>query len=124
MENSVQIFLQICISGDSESIISNSSGSSRPPTPFSRPETAAVIQRPKTTTISERAELNMTEDGDETVQEDGLDPVEETLAPPKLHQKHCRTSADSDKYKRLSKHMTEDDEDILKMKEYMERNGL
>lgn len=31
--------------GDSESIMSTSSGSSRPPTPFSRPVTATVIQR-------------------------------------------------------------------------------
>ena len=108
------------LSGDSESIISNSSGSSRPPTPFSRPETAAVIQRPKTTTISERAELNMTEDGDESVEE----PMEETLVPPKEDQKHCRTGADSEKHKRLSRHIAEDDEDILKMKEYMEKNGL
>ena len=106
------------ISGDSESIISISSGSSRPPTPFSRPETAAVIQRPKTTTISERAELNMTEEGDETVEGNGLEPIEETLTLPKEDQKH------SDKYRRLSKHIAEDDEDILKMKEYMEKNGL
>ena len=121
----LNIWTVFFISGDSESIISVSSGSSRPPTPFSRPETAAVIQRPKTTTISERAELDMTDDGDETVQEDALDPVEETLLPTKLHQKHCRTNnADSDKHKRLSKQMADDDEDILKMKQYMEKNGL
>ena len=46
------------------SIKSGSSGASRPPTPFSRPVTAAVIVRPKTTTISERAELRMEEGGE------------------------------------------------------------
>ena len=51
------------------SIRSGSSGASRPPTPFSRPVTAAVIVRPKTTTISERAELRMEEGGEA---EDGL----------------------------------------------------
>eukprot|EP00090_Calanus_glacialis_P013187 TRINITY_DN21823_c0_g1_i2.p1 TRINITY_DN21823_c0_g1~~TRINITY_DN21823_c0_g1_i2.p1 ORF type:complete len:155 (-),score=56.35 TRINITY_DN21823_c0_g1_i2:40-504(-) len=109
--------------GDSESIMSTSSGSSRPPTPFSRPVTATVIQRPKTTTISERAELNMTEEGEET-NEDILEPIEESLAPPKVKRTLSRNGVDSENHKRLSKHIAEDDEDIIKMKEYMEQKGL
>ena len=103
--------------------MSTSSGSSRPPTPFSRPVTATVIQRPKTTTISERAELNMTEEGEET-NEDILEPIEESLAPPKVKRTLSRNGVDSENHKRLSKHIAEDDEDIIKMKEYMEQKGL
>jgi len=112
---------------DSESIVSTSSGSSRPPTPFSRPVTATVIQRPKTTTISERAELNMTEEGeevDEDNNEEILDPIEEALAPPKIKRTHSRNGVDSENHRKLSRHIAEDDEDIMKMKEYMEQKGL
>ena len=107
--------------------MSTSSGSSRPPTPFSRPVTATVIQRPKTTTISERAELNMTEEGEEVgeeINEDILEPIEESLIPPKIKRTHSRNGVDSENHKRLSKHIAEDDEDIMKMKEYMEQKGL
>ena len=117
----------LILGNDSESIVSTSSGSSRPPTPFSRPVTATVIQRPKTTTISERAELNMTEEGeevDEDNNEEILDPIEEALAPPKIKRTHSRNGVDSENHRKLSRHIAEDDEDIMKMKEYMEQKGL
>ena len=61
---------------DSESMVSTSRGSSRPATPFSRPDTTAVIQKPTTTTISETDELNTTEEGDEVDEE-----IENILVP-------------------------------------------
>ena len=111
--------------GDSESIVSTSSGSSRPPTPFSRPVTATVIQRPKTTTISERAELNMTEEGEENCLEndENLEPIDEVCVQKQIKRTHSKNGIDYE-HRKLSRHITEDDEDILKMKEYMEQKGL
>ena len=116
---------------DAVSIKSGSSGASRPPTPFSRPVTAAVIVRPKTTTISERAELRMEEAGEA---EDGLIDIldeEDTgagLQPPKIRRTASRNSVESGHVTTLSRHVSrniaEDDEEILKMKEYMEQKGL
>ena len=106
------------------SIKSGSSGASRPPTPFSRPVTAAVIVRPKTTTISERAELRMEEAGEA---EDGLIDIldeEDTgagLQPPKIRRTASRNSVESGHVTTLSRHVSrniaEDDEEILKMKQ-------
>lgn len=110
---------------DCLSLHSTSSTSSRPPTPFSRPVTATVIQRPKTTTISERAELHFTEEegGEEVIEE----VEEETPAPPKLKRTASRNGGldglDSN-HRNMSRHIAEDDEDIIKMKEYMEQKGL
>ena len=60
----------------------------------------------------------------EEINEDILDPIEENLAPPKMKRTHSRNSAEFENHKRLSKHIAEDDEDIMKMKEYMEQKGL
>ena len=121
---------------DAVSIKSGSSGASRPPTPFSRPVTAAVIVRPKTTTISERAELRM-EEGVEA--EDGLIDIlteeePETragLQPPKMRRTGSRNSVEAGHVghlaplsRHVSRNIAEDDEEILKMKEYMEQKGL
>lgn len=118
------------------SIKSGSSGASRPPTPFSRPVTAAVIVRPKTTTISERAELRMEEGGE---MEDGLIDIlteEESegragLQPPKTRRTASRNSVEAGHAghvaplaRHVSRNIAEDDEEILKMKEYMEQKGL
>ena len=120
---------------DCESIKSGSSGASRPPTPFSRPVTAAVIVRPKTTTISERAELKMEEVG-----EDGNDVLDEVYEeseenipelelphPPKLRRTGSRTGNGTEHVtalRQVSRNIAEDDTDIIKMKEYMEQKGL
>ena len=121
---------------DAVSIKSGSSGASRPPTPFSRPVTAAVIVRPKTTTISERAELRMEEGGE---MEDGLIDIlteEEPearagLQPPKMRRTASRNSVEAGHAghvaplaRHVSRNIAEDDEEILKMKEYMEQKGL
>ena len=118
------------------SIKSGSSGASRPPTPFSRPVTAAVIVRPKTTTISERAELRMEEGGEA---DDGLIDIlteEEPesragLQPPKIRRTASRNSVETGHVghaaplsRHVSRNIAEDDEEILKMKEYMEQKGL
>ena len=109
---------------DCESIKSGSSGASRPPTPFSRPVTAAVIVRPKTTTISERAELRMEENG-----EDGAgDVIEEVVGEssvPKVRRALSRNGMEHlPTLRQVSRNIAEDDEDIIKMKEYMEQKGL
>ena len=108
---------------DCESIKSGSSGASRPPTPFSRPVTAAVIVRPKTTTISERAELRMEENG-----EDGSDVIEEVISDnvvPKVRRAVSRNGMEHlPTLRQVSRNIAEDDEDIIKMKEYMEQKGL
>ena len=93
--------------------------------------TAAIILRPKTTTISERAELRMEEAGEA---EDGLIDIldeEDTgagLQPPKIRRTASRNSVESGHVTTLSRHVSrniaEDDEEILKMKEYMEQKGL
>ena len=81
--------------------------------------------RPKTTTISERAELNMEETGEEVVE----DIVEETPSQSQLHPhklKRCssRNGMELGTHRQLSRNITEDDEDIIKIKEYMEQKGL
>ena len=125
------------ISGpDCESIKSGSSGASRPPTPFSRPVTAAVIVRPKTTTISERAELAMdAEDNDiDVLDEEGDSEPENAPAalhpPPKIRRAGSRNGVEAahghvaSLSRHVSRNIAEDDEQILKMKEYMEQKGL
>lgn len=108
------------------SIKSTSTSSSRPPTPFARPITAPVIARPKTTTISERAEYNITEEGEDG--EELLDENLESLHPPKMKRTHSRNGdllgGEQVGHRKLSRHIHEDDEDIMKMKEYMEQKGL
>merc|ERR1712032_1790329 len=74
---------------ESASIKSTSTTSSRPPTPFARPITAPVMTRPKTTTISERAELGL--EGEEVEEADEmLDENLETLHPNKMRRTHSR----------------------------------
>jgi len=120
---------------DCESIKSGSSGASRPPTPFSRPVTAAVIVRPKTTTISERAELKMEEVGEDgnDVLDEVYEEAEENIPelelphPPKLRRTGSRTGNGTEHVtalRQVSRNIAEDDTDIIKMKEYMEQKGL
>ena len=86
------------------------------------PVTAAIILRPKTTTISERAELNMEETGEEEVEvESDLQP---SLLPHKLKRSSSRNGLELGTHRQLSRNITEDDEDIIKIKEYMEQKGL
>ena len=119
------------------SIRSGSSGASRPPTPFSRPVTAAVIVRPKTTTISERAELRMEEGGEaedglaEFITEEEEPECRAGLQPPKTRRTASRNSLEAGHVghvaplsRHVSRNIAEDDEEILKMKEYMEQKGL
>ena len=85
--------------------------------------TAAVIVRPKTTTISERAELNMEnmmENGEEIVEDDEALPQ-----PPKIRRAVSRNSSEHfPMLRQVSRNIAEDDSDIIKMKEYMEQKGL
>ena len=86
--------------------------------------TAAIILRPKTTTISERAELNMEETGEEeevVVEEEG--DLQPHLQPHKLKRTSSRNGLEM-AHRQLSRNITEDDEDIIKIKEYMEQKGL
>ena len=85
--------------------------------------TAAIILRPKTTTISERAELNMEETGEEeeVVLEDA--DLQPHLQPHKLKRSSSRNGLEL-AHRQLSRNITEDDEDIIKIKEYMEQKGL
>lgn len=85
--------------------------------------TAAIILRPKTTTISERAELNMEETGEEeevVLEEADIQPH---LQPHKLKRSSSRSGLEL-AHRQLSRNITEDDEDIIKIKEYMEQKGL
>merc|ERR1719220_2993769 len=111
---------------ESASIKSTSTTSSRPPTPFARPITAPVMARPKTTTISERAELGL--EGEEVEEADEmLDENLETLHPHKMRRTHSRNGdllGDQAGHRKLSRHIAEDDEEMIKMKEYMEQKGL
>ena len=87
------------------------------------PVTAAIILRPKTTTISERAELNMEETGEEeevVLEEADIQPH---LQPHKLKRSSSRSGLEL-AHRQLSRNITEDDEDIIKIKEYMEQKGL
>ena len=85
--------------------------------------TAAVIVRPETTTISERAELNMEnmmENGEEIVEDDEALPQ-----PPKIRRAVSRNSGEHfPVLRQVSRNIAEDDSDIIKMKEYMEQKGL
>ena len=85
--------------------------------------TAAIILRPKTTTISERAELNMEETGveEEVVVED--EDIQPHLQPHKLKRSSSRNGLEL-AHRQMSRNITEDDEDIIKIKEYMEQKGL
>ena len=88
--------------------------------------TAAIILRPKTTTISERAELNMEETGEEEeeVVVEGLEDIQpHLLQHHKLKRSSSRNGLDM-AHRQLSRNITEDDEDIIKIKEYMEQKGL
>jgi len=109
---------------ESGSIKSTSTSSSRPPTPFARPITAPVMARPKTTTISERAEFLEGEEGEGDVE---LDENLESLHPPRTKRTHSRNGelgGDQAGHRKLSRHIAEDDEEMIKMKEYMEQKGL
>ena len=83
--------------------------------------TAAIILRPKTTTISERAELNMEETGEE--EEEEMEDIQPHLQPQKLKRSSSRNGLEL-AHRQLSRNITEDDEDIIKIKEYMEQKGL
>ena len=83
--------------------------------------TAAIILRPKTTTISERAELNMEETGEE--EEEEVEDIQPHLQPHKLKRSSSRNGLEL-AHRQLSRNITEDDEDIIKIKEYMEQKGL
>ena len=89
-----------------------------------RPVTAAIILRPKTTTISERAELQMEETGEEAVEEADLGDLQPPLQPHKLKRSSSRNGMELGAHRQLSRNITEDDEDIIKIKEYMEQKGL
>ena len=89
-----------------------------------RPVTAAIILRPKTTTISERAELQMEETGEEAVEETDLGDLQPPLQPHKLKRSSSRNGMELGAHRQLSRNITEDDEDIIKIKEYMEQKGL
>ena len=89
-----------------------------------RPVTAAIILRPKTTTISERAELQMEETGEEAVGEAELGELQPPLQPHKLKRSSSRNGMELGAHRQLSRNITEDDEDIIKIKEYMEQKGL
>ncbi|XP_023330473.1 uncharacterized protein LOC111702899 isoform X2 [Eurytemora carolleeae] len=126
------------MTGETESLSSNCS--SRPPTPFSRPVTAAIIARPKTTTIYEQ-EVMGEEAGDEGV-EDGEDVRDEEVEEepinminieeqPIHHRRHLlrsqsRDNSEMDLPRRQSRHMlgAGDDEELQKFKEYMSQKGL
>ena len=81
--------------------------------------------RPKTTTISERAELNMEETGEEVVEDIAEEaPPHSQLHPHKLKRSSSRNGMELGAHRQLSRNITEDDEDIIKIKEYMEQKGL
>jgi len=123
--------------GETESLSSNTS--SRPPTPFSRPLTAAVIARPKTTTIyeSDTPDQEGGEEGEENPDINGQEAtnghevnilnvedqhMEHLRA---LRRDHSRSSLENDGHgRRLSNKMLGDEDDIQKIKEYMEKKGL
>ena len=87
--------------------------------------TAAVIVRPKTTTISERAELKMEEEDLGDVAEIAEEDVPEVeLHPHKLRRTGSRNSHLEHVSRQVSRNITEEDEDIIKMEEYMEQKGL
>ena len=98
--------------------------------------------RPKTTTINERGEEEG-EDGEEGEGDVMLDENLETLQPPKIKRTHSRNGdllghheqvgrnwwnsvllLFQGLHRKLSRHMGEDDEDMIKMKQYMEQKGL
>ena len=68
----------------------------------------------------------MNEEGEEIDEatENNLEPIEENIGPPKVKRTHSRSGMESENFRKLSRHIAEDDEDILKMKEYMEQKGL
>jgi len=75
---------------------------------------------------SERAELGL--EGEEVEEADEmLDENLETLHPTKMRRTHSRNGdllGDQVGHRKLSRHIAEDDEEMIKMKEYMEQKGL
>lgn len=87
----------------------------RPPTPFSRPLTSHVSQRPRTTTIFEKADSD---------QGSGFGSDNNLLAAPAAEAKR-NVESHSALVRKLSRQLTtENTEEIEKFKEYMSKKGL
>lgn len=115
------------IKDDNHSVSSSSSDPSRPPTPFSRPLTGRVAQRPRTTTIFEREsdhQRHLKSHSATTLL------VDETMNNPGLFRTKSRGSMRLEPdgeapVRRISRQLTDvDQEEISKLKEFLREKGL
>ena len=61
---------------------------------------------------------------EEAVEEADLGDLQPPLQPHKLKRSSSRNGMELGAHRQLSRNITEDDEDIIKIKEYMEQKGL